>query len=185
VHYFKFLVVLMLILTPSYVYANGGAPILLYINFVAFVFGQVWILSCETYIYYKKLNIKPLVAFKQVFLVNLVSTLLVGLGLPLFLSLVTMFAMKLPNPVGGIFSIMGTWIYSSAPYIEYIFYITGIWFLITLFLTVLCERWYIKKLWVKSGFNPQVNVNSFMWQVHLVSYTGLIILFVFFVANGL
>lgn len=182
-HFARILFTLIIIFLPSYAQANGGGPILLYINFAAFVFGQVWILSAETYMYCKMLKLKPSAAFGQVFKVNLVSTIFVGLGLPLLLALITAFTMNLPNPVGGIMSILGTWIYDSAPYIDYIWYITGLWFVVTLYLTIICERWYIKKLWKKINFVSHINVSSFMWQVHAISYTGLIL--AFGVTNGL
>jgi hypothetical protein len=186
VHSARLLITFLILAIPSYAHANGGGPILLYINFAAFVIGQVWILSAETFMYCKMLKIKPASAFAQVFKVNLVSTILVGLGLPFLLALITAFAMELPSPVGGVMSALGTWIYDSAPYIDYIWYITGAWFVVTLYLTVVCERWYIKKLWAKAGFNSSINIDTFMWQVHFVSYTGLILAFAsYLVVNGL
>jgi hypothetical protein len=186
VHSARLLILFLILFLPSNAYANGGGPILLYINFIAFVLGQVWILSAETFMYCKMLKIKPALAFVQVFKVNFVSTILVGLGLPLLLALITAFAMELPSPVGGVMSAFGTWIYDSAPYIDYIWYITAAWFVVTLYLTVICERWYIKKLWVKTNFTSPININTFMWQVHFVSYTGLILAFAsYLLVNGL
>lgn len=182
----KLIIFLTIILLPSFAYANGGGPILLYINFAAFVFGQVWILSVETYMYSKWLKINPATAFRQVFHVNFISTLLIGLGLPFLLAIITGFAMNLPNPLGEIMSLLGTWVYESAPYMSYIWFVTGAWFIITLYLTVICERWYITKIWNKAGFICPVNINTFIWQVHAVSYTGLILAFIAFaLANGL
>jgi hypothetical protein len=177
---------LILFIIPSYAYANGGGPILLFINFAAFVLGQVWILSAETFMYCKMLKIKVGSAFIQVFKVNLVSTVLIGLGLPFLLAVITAFGMELPSPIGGVMSALGTWVYDSAPYIDYVWYITAIWFVVTLYLTVICERWYIQKLWAKTNFNAPINIDTFMWQVHFVSYTGLILAFVsYLVVNGL
>jgi len=140
--------------------------------------------------YHKMLNLKLGAAFLQVFKVNLVSTLLVGLGLPFILAFITAFGMSLESPMGVVIPLLGTWIYEygseASQYTKYLWHIVTFWFLVTLFLTVYCERWYIKKLWKEIGFISPVNVNIFMWQVHFVSYTGLIFAFVaFYVKNGI
>ncbi len=171
-----FLVTTLILLFPINASANGGGPLLLFISGSVFIFGQIWILVSETYLYTKFVKLNVSTAFKQVFIVNLASTIIVGLGFPFLLAVITAFGMSLPDPYGDYMSLIGTWVYDTAPYIEYLPYFTVFWLIITFFLTVLCERWFLLRIWAKNNINSPINVNSLMWRVHLVSYTGLIII---------
>jgi len=166
----------MLAFIPAIAYANGGGPLLLFISGSAFIFGQVWILLAETIIFNRVSGQSLKTSFKHVFLANLVSTLLVGLGFPFLLALVTGIAMELPQPYGGYASALGTWIYDSAPYIKYLGYISLIWLLVTFVLTVYCEKWFYRWYWKKVGFTANFNINKFIWQAHAASYSGLLII---------
>ncbi|MEE1673397.1 hypothetical protein SNR37_002820 [Agarivorans aestuarii] len=99
---------LLLACFPAIAYANGGGPILLFISGSAFIFGQIWILLIETVLLRKASGLSTKTTFKHVFLANLVSTLIVGLGFPFLLALITAFAMELPQPYGGYASALGT-----------------------------------------------------------------------------
>lgn len=170
----KLLILIICLGYPAVSFANGGGPLLLFISGSAFIFGQVWILVSETYFYTKLVKLEVVPAFKQVFVVNLVSTIVVGLGFPFLLAVLTAFGMVLPEPYNDYMSILGTWIYDKAPYIDILPHITIFWLLITFILTILCERWVLLRLWGKAEFKSPIHVNSLMWRVHLVSYAGLI-----------
>ena len=161
---------------PAVSYANGGGPLLLFISASAFIFGQIWILTSETYLYKKLVKIDYVTAFKQVFIVNLVSTVVVGLGFPFLLAVITALGMELPKPYGGYMSALGTWAYDRAPHAEVLPFLLVFWLLVTFFLTVLCERWVLLKIWKKANFESPIEVNKLMLQVHLVSYAGLVII---------
>jgi len=179
-NHFKLFTLFAALCLPTVCYANGGGPLLLFISFFAFIYGQVWILASETFVYIKLLKLSLRTAFKQVFIVNLVSTIVVGLGLPFLLAVITGLGMELPEPYGGYFSIVGTWVYESAPHIALLPYTSAFWLLITLFLTVLCERWVLLRIWAKTNYTPPVPVNSLMWRAHLVSYSGLFVIILYF-----
>ena len=172
----KKFIILLLACFPVIAYANGGGPLLLFISGSAFIFGQVWILFIETFLFKKQSGLKAKIALKHVFLANLVSTIIVGLGFPLLLAIITAFGMELPHPYGGYVSALGTWIYDSAPYIKYLGYISLAWLFITFILTVFCEKAFYKWYWRKIGFNPSFSVNQFIWQAHAASYSGLLII---------
>ena len=168
--------ILFLFLLPSVIYANGGGPLLLIISGFIFTIGQVWILSTETYFLNKVTNTSISHSFKYVFLANLISTIVIGFGFPFLLALITGLGTMLPTPYGGYFSIVGTWAYSNAPHVEYVEPITFIWLFITFILTVYCEKLFYKKHYKKIGFDENFNLNTFIWKIHLISYSGLLII---------
>ncbi len=169
------LITISLALFPAMAYANGGGSLLLLISAGAFVYGQIWILLVETLFLKRASGQSASVSFKQVFLANLCSTIVVGFGLPLCLALITLGAMELPAPYGGYASLLGTWFYEGAPHLEYLGYVSIVWLFITLLLTVLCEKAFYQRHWRKVGFVPEFSVDRFIWQAHAVSYSGLLI----------
>ena len=172
----KKLVALLLIFFPGLAYANGGGPLLLFISGSAFIFGQIWILFVETLFLKKTSGLNTKTAFKYVFFANLVSTIIVGLGFPFILAVITAFGMELPQPFSGYSSILGTWVYDNAPHTKYLGFIALVWLFITFILTIFCEKAFYNWYWHKVGFIPTFSVNKFIWQAHLVSYLGLLII---------
>lgn len=172
----KALLAVFLAFLPTLVYANGGGPLLLFISGSAFIFGQVWILFIETFLLKKASGLDAKTTFKHVFIANLVSTIIVGLGFPFVLAIITGLAMELPQPYGGYGSALGTWVYEGAPYIKHLGYISLVWLLVTFLLTVFCEKAFYKWYWRKVGFAPSFSINKFIWQAHAASYLGLLII---------
>lgn len=163
---------------PTIAYANGGGPLLLFMSGGAFIFGQVWILLVETMVLKKFSGFNTVVAFKQVLYANLLSTVIVGLGFPFLLAVITAFAMQFSQPYGGYASAIGTWAYYNAPYMQYLGYTSLAWLLITFLLTMFCEKKFYKWYWVKIDFNPNFPVTKFIWIAHVLSYAGLLIIVV-------
>ncbi len=174
----KKLIALLLACFPVLAYANGGGPLLLFISGSAFIFGQVWILFIETFLLKKASGLSTKTTFKHVFFANLVSTTIIGLGFPFLLAVITAFAMELPQPYGGYASALGTWIYDSAPHINYLGFISLAWLFVTFILTIYCEKAFYKWYWGKVSFAPGFSVNKFIWQAHVASYSGLLIIVV-------
>ena len=169
-------ITVLLVFFPAIVWANGGGPLLLVISGSAFIFGQIWILFIATLILNKASGLHPKTSFKHVFFANLVSTVFVGIGFPLLLAIITALGMELPQPFGGYASALGTWIYDSAPYTEFLGYITLFWLFVTFVLTVFCEKAFYRWYWRKVEFAPSFSLNKFIWQAHAASYTGLLII---------
>ena len=174
----KILIVLLWACLPAVAYANGGGPLLLFISGSAFILGQVWILFIETLLLKKVSGLNVKTTFKHVFFANLVSTILIGLGFPFLLAVITAFGMALPQPYGGYASALGTWIYDSAPHMNYLGYISLAWLFVTFVLTVFCEKAFYKWYWRKIDFTPSFPINKFIWQAHAASYSGLLIIVV-------
>ncbi|ROR97871.1 hypothetical protein EDC56_3538 [Sinobacterium caligoides] len=171
----KAVLTVLFLIMPSIAYANGGGPLLLFISGSAFVLGQLWILFVETTLLKVVSEISLKSAFTQVFLANLISTVVVGLGFPLLLAVVTAFGMLLPEPYGDYSSAIGTWIYEGAPAFDYLGYISLLWLLVTFILTVFCERAFYSWYWRKSGYTPSFSLNKFIIQAHAASYVGLLV----------
>ncbi len=167
---------LLLAFIPSISYANGGGPLLLFVSGSAFLFGQVWILSVETAILKWVSGLEVKTSFKYVFFANLLSTITVGLGFPLLIAVISAITMELPLPYGNYASIIGTWIYNDAPYLEYIVYFLFVWLLTTFILTIYCEKWFYRWYWKKTGFDAGFSLNKFVWGAHAVSYSGLVLI---------
>lgn len=172
----KAIAVLLLIFLPVLAYANGGGPLLLFISGSAFIYGQIWILFIETLMLRKVSGLNTKTTFKQVFYANLASTIIIGLGFPFILAIITGFAIQLPQPYGSYASALGTWVYDGDPHTKYIGHISLVWLFITFLLTVIYEKLFYKWYWRKVNFSPSFSINKFIWQAHVASYSGLLII---------
>lgn len=175
----KKLLLIFLLVFPLASYANGGGPLLLCISGSVFLYGQVWILASETFIYCKCTDLDPVTAFKQVFLVNLGSTIVVGLGFSFILAIVTALAMSLPEPFKDYASLMGTWAYEGAPHTNLLGPLSLIWLTVTFILTIIYERWHLSKLWLKANYQGPITISGLMVRAHVVSYTGLLLMSIY------
>lgn len=166
---------------PMLASANGGGPLLVIFSLYIFIYGQVWILGTETYIFIKETGVKTAMAFKQVFFANLVSTLLIGIAFPLLLATITYAATSSPGPFGDILSAVGTWAYDSAPYGEFVFPITLVWIVVSFLMTMYCERKFYLWYWQRTNFSFDLPINKFILKMHLVSYAGLVALITIYI----
>ena len=103
---------MLLILAPV-VYADGGGPLLLIVNFMLFTYGQVWILLSETLVLRKAFQTSTITSvIRWVFLANLTSTLIGALLAPLIWAAV--FGLigysVWDNELGNMLAAIGTWI---------------------------------------------------------------------------
>jgi hypothetical protein len=175
----KALLLFALLIFPLASFANGGGPLLLFISGSAFLVGQIWILGSETFVYCKSTDLDVWSAFQQVFVVNLASTIVVGIGLPFILAAITAAGMFLPEPLSDYASLLGTWAYEGIPYPNLLAPYTLVWLLITFWLTVLYERWHLSKIWAKSSYTPSIAISVLMFRAHIVSYTGLVLIILY------
>ncbi len=113
---------LCVLLFPSVAWANAGAPLLLIVNFMAFVYGSVLIVAAETLIYKVLTKDSWKSALYAIFGVNLLSTIVIGLGIPLVIGLVTallgfLLGLFWQDAADVAMFVLGTWIYDGSPYI--------------------------------------------------------------------
>ena len=172
----KLLILFIIILLPSTAYANGGGPLLLFLNAGIFIVGQVWIIGAETYVYMNKAKLSRKESLFQVVGVNLISTIVVGLGFPFMLAVIGGIGSFLPEPVGPYFFLLGTWVVDKVPYdIELLPYVMGIGFLVTYFLTVYFEAWCLETYWNRRKIETAITAKNLSWYANTFSYIGLII----------
>ncbi len=144
------LICILILLLPTFCFADGGGPILLLVNGLFFSIGQIWILFFE-FMFLKKLfddyshlNTNPYnkrKVFKITFIMNLYSTILGAILLPFILAAVTYLAyIKMDNDIGDILFAVGTWIAGDhTPHPGIAIVATVIGFIITYFLTVFLQ----------------------------------------------
>ena len=113
----------------------------------------------------------------QVIGVNVISTIVVGLGFPLILAIIGGIGSFLPEPVGPYFFLLGTWVVDKVPYdIKLLPYVMGIGFLATYFLTVYFEAWCLEKYWNRKKIETAITARNLSWYANTFSYTGLILI---------
>ena len=179
---------LCVLLFPSVAWANAGAPLLLIVNFMAFVYGSVLIVAAETLIYKVLTKDSWKSALYAIFGVNLLSTIVIGLGIPLVIGLVTallgfLLVLFWQDAADVAMFVLGTWIYDGSPYIgeSYVTYIaTGLWLFVLYILTVYFEAYLIRKLWRKRSFKSPVGALKLNIVTNSVTYAGLATFFIYF-----
>jgi hypothetical protein len=168
-------IICLIILLPAKAYANGGGPLLLILNAYIFVVGQVWIAGSETYVYKRNANLSLKESLKEVVLINLISTVVVGLGFPFILAVIGGIGSFLPEPIGPLFFLLGTWIVDKVPYdINLLPYVMAVGFVATYFLTVFFESWCLNKYWKRKKIETTITAKKLSWYANSVSYGGLV-----------
>ena len=175
-------IALFLIALPSY--ADGGGPLLLIVNFLLFTYGQVWILSIETFAFHKVFsNSKIITIFKWVFFANLASTLIGALIAPLIWAAIfgALGQSLWENEIGKILFAFGTWVAGdNSPHPNLAIGVSIAGFIVTYFLTVYIERWVFMKAIIKNQLPKIDNLLKHCYLINGVSYAGLITLFFYY-----
>ncbi len=177
------LFIILASLSSNLVYADGGGPLLLIINFMYFLYGSVWILLSEWIVYRYKGNIPWKTAFWDVLIVNALSTIVIGLGFPFLIALLSgafgFTGGRESTDIGGLFLAIGTWIVGdNSPYPKVAITMTCVWLVVTFVLTVYFETWLLSKRWAKRGFVAPIKPLVLNWYANCLSYVGLLILLI-------
>ncbi|OAN11662.1 hypothetical protein A3K86_22370 [Photobacterium jeanii] len=177
---------ILIMLTPSSAYANGGSPVLLFISFSVFMVGQVWILLAESVFLSRISDLDLRKAFRFVFSANVVSTIIVGLGFPIFLIFIlVLLSAFVPGDYLNYIASSGIYTFDMPNNGMKSIFLSLFWFSITYLLTVCCERVFYRGYWYEIGFKPKFSLNKFVWRANLVSYSGLFLIFIFMWGNEL
>jgi hypothetical protein len=169
----------LLLLIPSVAFADGGGPLLLIVNFLAFLYGSILIILVEWLLYVRLASVPKGPAFWDSLVTNLLSTVVVGFGFPFVIGLISWFGLFIPWGVGDILLALGTWVYEGIKYPKLSMSMTAFWLLVTYFLTVRYETKILRKRWEKRGFTGKMTPEKLNWICNSVTYAGL---FIFFLA---
>ena len=180
----KLIIGLVLLGFSASTYANGGGPLLLIVNFMLFTYGQVWILSIETFLFQKVFRgAKFSVILKWVFLGNLASTLVGALLAPLVWAAIFGFLGNSlwDSEVGKILFALGTWIAGdNSPHPNLAMAASVVGFVVAYFITVYIERRVFIRATNKGELPATEELLKYCYGVNAVSYAGLIGLFVYY-----
>lgn len=172
-----FSIVALMLLTPSIALADGGGPLLLIFNFLAFLYGSILIILVEWLLYARLASVPRNLAFRDALITNVLSTIVVGFGFPFAIGLVTWLGLFIPWGVGDVLLALGTWVYEGIKYPKLSMSMTGFWLLVTFFLTVRYETKILRKRWENRGFTGRMTPEKLNWICNSITYAGLLIFF--------
>lgn len=170
------LISIILLLLPAAAYADGGGPLLLIINGMTFLYGGIVIIGVEWLIYVHWAKIPKYDAYKDALIANLISTGLVGFGLPLSIAAISGgLSVALPNTIGSYAMAMGTWVYDGMPFPKVMWTSTIFWWVATFFLTVHVEKRVLIKRWKARNYEAAMSARAVSWISNAITYLGLLI----------
>ncbi|BDV43877.1 hypothetical protein GURASL_28000 [Geotalea uraniireducens] len=170
--------VALMLLTPSVALADGGGPLLLIFNFLAFLYGSVLIILVEWWVYCKFAGIPRKEAFWASLHVNIGSTLVVGFGFPFLLGVISVIGGFLPGNAGNISLAVGTWIFENIKYPKLTIAMTIFWLVVTFVLTVYYEKRLLTVRLVKREIESKIDLMKLSWYANGLTYTGLVLAFI-------
>lgn len=174
-------IILVVVGIPTAVYADGGGPLLLFLNGYVFFIGQVWIVLSEFAVFQIVLKGEEKENMIQVLKINILSTCVIGLGFPLLLAIIGLAGSFLPDPLGKNFLLLGTWVMDRVPYdVTLLPYVVSAGLFVTFFLTVLFEARCLQAHWDAKQCQHQVKAITLSWMANTLSYCGLCGLAYFF-----
>jgi len=166
-----------ILLLPTVARADGGAPLLLFFNSYAFLFGSVFIILIEWLIYLKIGAFPRQPAFWASLTVNIASTLLIGIVLPLILALITGLTADLSGH-GSLLATVGTWIAENNKYNGIVQYVTITWLLISFVLTVYFEARLLSRFCTERNISPRIELIKLSWYANGITYAILLLVFI-------
>jgi hypothetical protein len=168
--------VFILLILPSLAWASGGGPLLLFFHLSVFIIGQIWVITIEFSVFWRLLSIKKSEIFWDVFSMNIYSTLVIALGIPLILAgLSAAFGYIFQNEFGELIMALGTWVYQKPTFGKLPIYMSFFWSVGLFVLSVHFEAYILRKRWAKRDFASQVGPVKLCWISNTVSYAGLLI----------
>lgn len=163
------------ILSPTFVYASGGGPLLLLFNSSVFIVGQILIIPIELIVYRNLVIISRREAFRDIVSANIFSTLVVAFGFSLIITFLGLLGSFLAGNIGQVISAIGTWAYESSKYNKLAVYMSLFWFVTLFVLTVYFEAWIYRRRWNKRGFYTNVPSVRLSWYTNTISHIVLFI----------
>ena len=154
---------------------TDGAPAFLILSFPLFTAGLIWSCCIEGVIYRHYLG-GPLGKAIWVALgVNLLSGLIVGIGLPFAVAFITGIGIFIGGGLGEGFAALGSWVFKDSSFRGLAIATTIPWMMVSFWLTVKFELWYIeRRLFV--GHDDAIDFKSMCLNANIVGYAGLLIM---------
>lgn len=156
-------------------YANGGLPLLLVIDVVAFAYGGIVVLLIEGLIYFRlgKLPLKD--AFALALFVNFVSTLTVGVLFPFAIALIFgIVGTLVGGTIGSTLISVGTWVIGrDDPEGKVSMAYTYFWLGVAFLLTVVQEDRLLATAWKSEAAEPVISITALSWCANAASYIAL------------
>ena len=169
------------LLFPKTTYADGGGPLLLIINGMTFIYGGIVIIGVEWLIYVRWAKIPKSAAFVDALITNLVSTAVIGFGVPLFIAAISgALSAVLPETIGSYAMAMGTWVYDGLPFPKVMWTSTIFWWITTFFLTIYVEKRVLMKRWKSRNYEAAWSARVLSWRSNAITYLGLFMIIVGF-----
>ncbi len=175
----RIVALLILLLFATNVKANGGGPLLLIFNVMAFAVGSILIIAIEAAIYQKMAKLEIREAVKEAFWVNLWSTLIIGFGLPFAISILSGIAGKIYAPIADYAFVIGTWVFDGIKHPKATIAFVYIWLIVAYFLTVPLESVLLLNRWRKRNYHSPITAKRLNWIGNSVTYFLLILSFTF------
>ncbi len=165
------------LLFPSAAFADGGGPLLLIFNFLAFLYGSILIILVEWFLYVRLAAVPRELAFFDALVTNILSTLVVGFGFPFVIGFIGYLGSVVSPEVGEVSMALGTWVYENMKYPKLSFSMTALWLIVTFFLTVRYEAKIIRNRWAGREFTGKIRPEKLSWYCNSITYAGLFIFF--------
>ena len=168
---------IVLLMLAANAYANGGGPLLLIFNFMAFAFGSIVIIAVEAFTYRALAKLELSQAIKDAFWVNLWSTLIIGFGFPFLISSLAGIVGEIYEPAADYALAVGTWIFDGIKHPKLTIAFVYLWLVVAYFLTVFLESVVLSKRWRKRKQNSPVTAERINWIGNTITYLLLILSF--------
>lgn len=159
-------------------HANAVLPLLLMVNYPAFVFGSVAIVLVEWWVHVKFGDLRARDALADVFWANLLSTVVVGLGLPVLIATAGSVARGLPGEAGRLAFAAGTWMFDGSSYARLTLGFTFAYLIVCYVLTVYFEARVVAWRWRARRAAPARSARALSWIGNSLTYAGVFAYFV-------
>ncbi len=170
-------IIVLTILFPSLVFADGGGPLLLIFNFLAFLYGSILIILVEWFLYVRLASVPRDLAFFDSLVANVLSTIVVGFGFPFAIGFIGYLGSVVSTEVGDVSMALGTWVYGNMKYPKLSMSMTAFWLSVTFYLTVRYEAKVTCNRWNGRGFTGKISPEKLSWYCNSITYAGLFIFF--------
>lgn len=150
-----------------------GAPAFLLLSFPLFTVGLLWSACAEGWVYQRYLGCRYGAAVWQALGVNMLSGLLIGIGLPFLAAFVGGVGIYLDSPLGELLIILGSWVFSDSPYRSGSMMMVLPWMLVSFWLTFKFELWFIVNRLAVTGLAKN-DIKSMCLAANIVGYGGLV-----------
>ena len=173
-----FVVILLLVCCESVWAAKGatdGAPAFLILSFPLFTAGLIWSCCAEGMVYRRYLGGPLGNAIWLALGVNLLSGLIIGIGLPFAVAFISGIGIFIGGGFGETLAALGSWVFKGSELRELAISTTIVWMMLSFWLTFKFELWFIIRRELVDR-DQAVNIKSMCLYANIVGYCGLLVM---------